>query len=141
MASQNFTYVIGHKSLDADHEQIISLWQTLEATRTIESARGAASHLMDKANGHFACEEAFLRQCGFPGLGPQCTAHRELASDLRRIILVPPSGSGSREDFVASVRRLMGRWVNHIVMEDTKVAPYARTLAHKMTKSMAEQRA
>ena len=129
MSSRSTTYVIGHKSLDADHETIIQLWRNLEATKSIESARKAAMQLMDETIGHFAREEDFMRQCGFPHLAAHRSRHQELAASLRQTVLTPIT---SHDVFVNAVCTLMGRWVNHIVSEDSKLAPYAHNLAIQM---------
>ena len=129
MSSRSTTYVIGHKSLDADHEMIVQLWRTLEASKSIEAARKAAMQLMDEAIGHFSREEDFMRQCNFPQLAAHRTRHQELASCLRQTVLTPIT---SHDGFVNAVCTLMGRWVSHIVTEDAKLAPYARQLAVQM---------
>jgi len=135
MSARSLSYVIGHKSLDADHELIIDLWRRLEATKSLESARTAASQLMTAAADHFTREEVFMRQCGFPRLDEHRASHQDLASSLRRVILTPVLDTGSRDGFVAAVCALMGRMVTHIVVEDAKIAPYARNLASQMAKA------
>ena len=136
MSARSAAYVIGHKSLDADHETIIALWRMLEASRTIESARRAACQLMDETIGHFAREEDFMRRCGYPRLDEHHAVHQDLASTLRRVILTPVPGGGSHTDFVTAVCALLGRLVTHIVAEDAKIAPYARNLASQMARTM-----
>jgi len=138
MSSRNSTYAIGHKSLDADHEAIIGLWRTLEATKTMDAARNAAVRLMDETLGHFSREEVFMAQCGFPHLAEHRASHQDLAGKLRRIIL----SSNSHKDFVGAICTLMERWVTvHIVVDDAKIAPYARALAERMAKALSQQAA
>ena len=138
MPPPSATHLIGHKSLDADHERIIALWRSLEASKTMEAARAAVSQLLDEAIGHFAREEDFMRQCGFPGLADHRVRHQDLASDLRRSILSPMLASGTRHDFIGTARALLNRLVTHILVEDAKIAPYARALASRMSKTMAK---
>jgi hemerythrin-like metal-binding protein len=108
---------------------IIQLWRNLEASKSIEAARKAAMQLMDETIGHFAREEEFMRQCGFPQLATHRSRHQELAASLRQTVLTPIT---SHDGFVNAVCTLMGRWVSHIMTEDAKLAPYARQLATQM---------
>ena len=132
MSSRSTTYVIGHKSLDADHEMIVQLWRTLESSKSIEAARKAAMQLMDETIGHFAREEDFMRQCNYPDLASHRGRHQELASNLRQTVLTPVT---SHDAFVSAICTLMGRWVSHIITEDAKLAPYARQLATQIAAS------
>lgn len=129
MSSRSTTYIIGHKALDDDHAVIIELWRGLEASRTLEAARNAASRLMDETIDHCIREEEFMRHCGFPRLDTHRAHHQHLAADLRRVILAPMLDSKAPDDFVNAVCIQMGRWVSHILVEDAKLAPYARNLA------------
>ena len=93
---------------------------------------------MDETLNHFTREEAFMRQCGFPGLDGHRAIHQELASSLRHVILAPTFDTGKRADFIGAVCALMGRMVTHIVVEDAKIAPYARNLASQVSRAMAK---
>jgi hemerythrin len=139
MSSRSFTFVIDNESLDADHEMIVGLWRTLDASRTVETARTVAMRLMDEATGHFAREEEFMRQCGFPQQAAHRASHQTLAADLRRVIITSMLGGGPRDDFVDTVRALANRWVGHIVGEDSKLAPYGRKIAAQTAKPMARK--
>jgi hemerythrin-like metal-binding protein len=109
---------------------IVELWRTLESSKSIEAARKAAMQLMDETIGHFAREEDFMRQCGFPQAAAHRSRHQELAASLRQTILAPVT---SHDAFVNAICTLMGRWVSHIVTDDAKLAPYAHQLAIRAT--------
>ena len=138
MSSRSLTFVIGHPALDADHQMIVELWRSLEATKTEDSARTVAARLMDLTLGHFSREEDFMRQCGFPLLEAHRNHHRALASELRRVILSPVMGGG-RDDLVSAVCALMNRWISHILVEDARIAPYAKAHARQMTRPPARR--
>ncbi|KIM00071.1 hypothetical protein CCC_02859 [Paramagnetospirillum magnetotacticum MS-1] len=124
------TYSIGQPALDDDHDRMIAAWRELEASRTLDAAKTAAAVLMSEAAEHFAREEQFMLQCGYPDRVRHTAMHAEMASGLRRVLLSPLMGGGKHEDFVGAVRNLMDRWVRvHILGEDTKLAPYARNFA------------
>lgn len=77
-----------------------------------------------------------MTQCGFPRRMEHAAMHREMASSLRRIILAPLLTNEARENFVAQIRALMQTWVTvHIVVEDAKIAPFARALGNRLANS------
>jgi hemerythrin len=121
------SYAIGHKALDDDHDRMIAAWRELEGSRTLDAAKAAAAALMAEAGEHFAREEMFMLQCGYPDRARHIALHEEMAANLRRVLLSPLMGNGSQGDFVLAVRSLMDKWVMvHILGEDAKLAPYAR---------------
>ncbi|MBI3446366.1 MAG: hemerythrin family protein [Magnetospirillum sp.] len=133
MPSKGSSYLIGHPELDADHDAMISIWRELEASRTMETAKMVAVRLMNETSAHFAREEEFMAQCRFPELGRHRALHSEMISSLRRVLLSPLMGSGKHEDFVLAVRSLMEKWISvHLVAEDSKLAPYARSQSGRM---------
>ncbi|BAE51895.1 bacteriohemerythrin [Paramagnetospirillum magneticum] len=124
------SYTIGHKPLDDDHDRMIAAWRELEGSRTLEAAKAAAAVLMAEAGEHFAREEMFMLQCGYPDRVRHMALHAEMASGLRRVLLSPLMGGSPHDDFVLAVRSLMDKWVMvHILGEDAKLAPYARAHA------------
>lgn len=121
------SYSIGHPILDDDHDRMIAAWRELEASRTLEAAKAAASRLMAEASGHFDREEQFMVQCGYPDLARHKRLHAEMGAALRHVLLLPLLGKGGHEEFILAMRSLMDKWVMaHILGEDSKLAPYVR---------------
>jgi hemerythrin len=124
------SYSIGHAALDDDHDRMIAAWRELEASRTLDAAKQAAARLMAEAGEHFSREEIFMQQCGYPDLVRHREMHAQMASALRKVILSPLMGDVKHVEFVASVRGLMEKWITvHILVEDARLAPYARAHA------------
>lgn len=122
-------YRIGHKALDDDHDDMIAAWRELEAGLTFEAAKAAAARLSAIAGEHFAREEQFMLECGFPDRASHRRLHEDMAAGLRRILLLPLLGNIAHQDFVGAVRRMMNEWIMvHIVVEDAKLAPFAARL-------------
>jgi hemerythrin len=124
------SYSIGHAALDDDHDRMIAAWRELEASRTLDAAKAAAARLMAEAGEHFSREELFMLQCGYPDLVRHKELHAQMGAALRKVILSPLMGEVKHEDFVASMRNLMEKWITvHILVEDARLAPYARAHA------------
>lgn len=121
------SYSIGQPDLDDDHDHMIVCWRELESSGTLAAAKAAATQLMTQTTEHFAREEAFMAQCGYPDLVRHKKLHAEMAAALRNILLSPLLGNGRHEEFILAVRSLMNKWVAaHILGEDAKLTPYAR---------------
>ena len=121
------SYSIGHPVLDDDHDRMIAAWRELEASRTLEAAKAAASRLMAEASGHFDREEQFMALCGYPDLARHKRLHAEMGAALRHVLLLPLLGKGGHEEFIQAMRSLMDKWVMaHILGEDSRLAPYVR---------------
>lgn len=123
-------YHIGHKALDGDHDGMIAVWRELEAGLSFEAAKAAAARLSSIAAEHFAREEQFMLECGYPDRIRHRMLHDDMTVGLRRILLSPLLGSVGHQEFVGFMRRLMNEWIMvHILVEDAKLAPYAARLA------------
>ena len=136
MSQKSASYVIGHQVLDEDHDAMVAIWRELEASQTLETAKMAAVKLMNQTAEHFAREEEFMVQCGYPDLARHRGLHRDMIAALRGVLLSPLIGSGKHEDFVVAVRSLMQKWIAvHLVAEDARLAPYVRRAGGRLAAS------
>jgi hemerythrin len=76
---------------------------------------------IDYAQIHFAAEEKYLRQAGYPGLAAQKKEHEAFVAGVMRQL---QSFEENRNDPVVLVEFLKSWLLNHIAVMDRKYAPY-----------------
>lgn len=131
-------FSIGHRELDGDHNRMIAVWRELEKERSLDAAKTAAVRMMADAGGHFAREEMVMLLCGYPDLDRHRRQHESMGFGLRAVLLSPLLRDGPPQDFIQAMRGLMNRWIDHILGEDAKLAPYIRIREAAVRRAVAK---
>jgi hemerythrin-like metal-binding protein len=119
-------YSVGHPDLDADHENLVELINTLhdawEAGEDLDVLNGIFGELLMYTDYHFQREERMLENMGYPALEKQKADHaglRQRVRDFRARPLAQPNPvlTVEIEDFLKS-------WLmTHILDEDMRYKP------------------
>ncbi len=120
-------YKIGLKELDAQHLILFSIINQIDIN--IDSGRPAdliedvLGALRSYVEYHFAFEEGFMRQHGYPDLEHHRDAHGSLSAELAGL----PAQSDDRLAQAVRIRKFAIDWlVDHILQEDAAFAEYMR---------------
>ena len=122
---------IGVPEIDAQHKTLF------ERAGRFEAAVKAREHsfrledlfayLVDYARVHFAAEEKFMREVGYPGLAEQLHEHAEFR---RRLLSLVPQWE-SEDDSTAMLAALVGfldAWlIDHVTRSDQRIGDFVRT--------------
>lgn len=117
----------GDPCVDRQHEEI---HQLLDYVESADDAPGEVLHVLDRlmahVDGHFATEEALMRQCGYSGEAARehIRDHHELTQSARQMVLLFRSGElNSTKPLVTFLRE----WLDgHVHGHDVKFIAYAR---------------
>jgi hemerythrin len=119
----------GFASIDEQHglflEMLGELAERIGAGQHRQGVLDAFQGMRAYAEGHFADEEALMRDRGYPGYAAHCRLHGTFTQRLRDLEGRMGEGPG-----LLSLETLefLGNWfVNHIRDEDQRFAAFART--------------
>ncbi len=121
---------VGQPSIDDDHKHLIEYLNELDAAlnaRVYMPARVAKTlmKLLEYTQQHFQREEKIMAMVHFPKLEEHKRRHAEAVkaiSDLSNIFAKEPTRANGERIYAFTADWL----VNHIIMEDTQIAPYVR---------------
>jgi len=133
------SWLLGIEPLDADHLELVRLVNRLiEAAQTRPPAsRCSHTHariaaqglqvclqrLIDHLRKHFAAEEAFLQEIGYPGIAEHESEHALLLAELvdlqRRLV-----ASGAERIDEDDLELVRDWFLNHVVTEDRRFASH-----------------
>lgn len=119
----------GNRTIDGEHRELLDAVNRLMDACGSGQGRAAfkstADFLLDYVNKHFAHEEQLQRDNSYPGMAAHKAFHEQYKKTLRDIVLaIPPAGPGIAD--VAKINNHVGMLVNHIRIEDKKLAAFLK---------------
>ena len=121
---------IGDEAIDADHQHLVELINTVELT--LQGASGAAplaatmDQLMRYAKEHFEREETLMRIIGYKGLAEHRQAHRKLRDslgELRTGIEAAQTQPPAPQELARLVALLRSWLLDHVLQQDMLYKP------------------
>ncbi len=129
-------YSIGVPEMDAQHARWIELIEHFRAAAAnhmldeqgLDAAEQALEQLLDYTRQHFASEEKFIAERGYPDLEAHAKRHRELESDVAR--LLDEIRAHKTRTTPLKLNLLITIWLmEHIMSEDSHYARFLRARA------------
>jgi len=127
LLSWNDNLSVGVATIDADHKKLVSiineLFDAMRAGRGQDALGKILDSLVSYTKTHFAREENFFAQTGYP----DSTAHKKLHDDLTRQVLEVQRKYKQGETGILSVEvmNFLKDWLlTHIKGEDKKYGPH-----------------
>lgn len=126
-------YSIGIPEMDAQHARWIELIEAFRAAAAgqlleragFDAACHALEQLLAYTRQHFASEEKFIAERGYPGFEPHCRRHRELEADVAR--LLDEIREHKTRTTPLKLNLLITIWLmEHIMSEDKEYALFLR---------------
>lgn len=122
-------YKTGVRVIDNDHKLLFDLTEGLVACAEGNINGGSMGEIIDRlvtyANEHFAREEQFMANCGYPALEDHIAEHRRAADEIygiRQLFRSHPEELDPRK-----VAQFFTNWLaNHIQARDLRYVPYVR---------------
>ncbi len=123
---------IGQPTIDEDHKHLINylneLGEAMDAPKfaAVRVAK-VLTALLEYTRDHFAREEKMMQQARYPDLEAHIVKHREAV----RVISSLAGSFGNEPNRINAERiyNFTAEWlVRHIIMEDSRLAPYVRGL-------------
>ena len=120
-------YMVGIGAIDHDHKVLFILINRLhdeiKGSRGEDAVGEALDGLIQYVDTHFAREEQFMDECGYPDLVKHAKKHRKLASTVHSLKTLfdddPEQLSSGR------ILGFLKNWlVNHILKSDMDYVPY-----------------
>jgi hemerythrin-like metal-binding protein len=129
---------VGVDAIDSDHQQILSLVNTLSQNLiSDEELTTAIEEMMDYTRYHFAREEAIMEVCGYPDLVAHRERHHNLVAQVNE--LAEAWHSSRTTDTMHKLRKfLRDWWLGHIVEVDTTITLYTEGKDEDIRKVLAD---
>ena len=123
---------IGVDAIDKDHLFIAKLMNRISHQDFDKNELDVAiSELMDYTLNHFRREEAILTACDYPEIEQHKALHVELRAKVMK--LSDQWDANKSPETVYMLRDLLrNMWVDHVLKEDTKIAPYTEHAAQEI---------
>lgn len=123
---------LGNDLIDTQHRMLVLLCRKLDiAIKTKESEqviRWVMLELKKFTEFHFVSEENFMHEIGYPDIDDHALIHSELLSQLD-VMLAKIS---HHKEFPEDLLYFLNKWlVQHVVLEDLKIAKFAKTSEKK----------
>ncbi len=120
-------YKVGIAAIDNDHQTLFGLVNRLhdriKAGDGEDAVGDALDGLIDYIDTHFAREERYMDECGYPGLVAHARKHRDLARTVRSLKTL--FEDDPREVENDAILRFLKNWLtNHILKSDMDYVPY-----------------
>lgn len=123
------TYSVGVKVIDEDHKALFeivnALHDSIKRGDTDRSVGSALEALVNYVEQHFAREERYMRECGYPELARHISAHTRLAGTVRSVQELHQS-EPDQVDTEELLDFLKDWLTRHIVKVDSHYSPYLR---------------
>ena len=125
----NQTLDIGVASMNEDHREILDamneIFDAYEAGKEGDAINRLVSRLGAVCTQHFADEENFMEEVGYPGLKSHKIIHKKLLEDFSgHAAAIEAAGGKANDDFFSFLRRWL---VAHIKGIDIKYAEHANS--------------
>ncbi|HYC41563.1 MAG TPA: bacteriohemerythrin [Noviherbaspirillum sp.] len=122
---------IGHELIDADHQDIFDAAQRLHAEITSEEPEYSIVgevlvELIDHTGGHFAREEALMREIGFPAYEAHKREHTLLMQKVNDLHRQYMDSRSSRNLPIEVAKFIQYGLVRHIMRSDMELASFMR---------------
>ncbi len=115
----NETYSIGIPELDAQHQLLFNIANSIPETVDEKKARTCIVRLFKYAREHFATEEDEMRRVGYPKLDEHIRIHDALISNLSDVAMAPLD----TEEANIAFKKFALHWiVDHIMIRDKDIA-------------------
>lgn len=119
-------YTIGIKELDAQHRQLVvllgELYDAMQTSNTADSLGRTLSQLVAYTRTHFATEERYMAQYGYPGLEAQKKEH---ANFVDKILKFKNDFDSGRTTLSVSLATFVKDWLfTHILGSDKQYGPF-----------------
>ncbi|MBI9080587.1 MAG: hemerythrin family protein [Pseudodesulfovibrio sp.] len=119
---------IGLPELDNQHKRLLALSNSLIQAMTVGKGKEVLQLLFEEIKGytayHFADEERYMRQIGYPHQEEHANIHKEMTQqvdEFREKLLNSKVSADEALDFI-------NNWiVAHIMKEDTKIGLFAKS--------------
>lgn len=125
----NESFATGIPAIDKQHRSLIRLindiFLLLSKHVDVVAFRRLVSRLQDYTRTHFAYEEKFMKDIGYPGLPGHLAEHRKLVTKTQVLHASLPFQTDSATQEMFQVLRRW--WVNHICNIDMAYARFHRT--------------
>ncbi len=120
-------YKVGIAAIDNDHKTLFTLVNRLhdriKAGDGEEAVGDALDGLIDYIDTHFAREERYMEECGYPDVVHHAQKHRDLARTVRSLKTL--FEDDPREVENDAILRFLKNWLtNHILKSDMAYVPY-----------------
>lgn len=117
------SYQLGDAEIDAQHQTMFCLVNTLLAATEKSSLAEAAAHLFKHTREHFAHEETLMLRMNYPDMKAHVEQHNTLLSKLENVLEIIASYTLD----MASFESFLSAWVlNHIETLDAQLVSTIR---------------
>lgn len=132
-------YLVGIAAIDNDHKTLFALVNRLhdriKAGDGEDAVGDALDGLVDYIDTHFAREERYMEECGYPDIIPHAQKHRDLARTVHSLKTL--FEDDPREIENDAILRFLKNWLtNHILKADMDYVPYV--MGEKKGRFMAD---
>ena len=119
-------YSVGIRELDSQHKQLVSilndLYEAMQAQKTNEVLGKILNQLVSYTKAHFATEEKYMAQYGYPDLASQ---KREHEAFTKKVVDFKESFDSGRTSLSVSLTSFVKDWLfSHIGGSDKKYGPF-----------------
>lgn len=120
-------YSINDDAIDQEHRHLFALANQVLCFRAsgerLEAVRGAMVALYEYVKTHFAHEEQYMQEVGYPGLPAHRVLHETIIHEMNEIMRESPQ----LDTLVYKLKRLMKTWVVHHILEaDRQIGDFLR---------------
>ena len=129
------TMAIGDAGIDADHQRLIELINTVEMTVFASAGNAEISASLDQlvtyTNEHFEREENLMRCTSYNGLIHHRQSHRDLCLQLKKIRaeIETAEAKALSTDEIEQLVVLLRHWLlDHVFKEDMLLKPFLKSL-------------
>lgn len=117
------SYKIGHPGIDAQHQHLFALANTLLATDDVPTLQRLVMELYKHTREHFEAEEALMRKYQYPTLAAHADYHNMLLARLNAI----SEGVGQGALDKPMLTQLMSDWaLRHVAQDDAPIVGFIR---------------
>lgn len=119
-------YSVGVRELDSQHKQLVKilgdLYEAMQAQKANEVLGKLLNELLRYTKTHFATEEKYMSQHGYPDLAAQKKEHEMFTAKIAEFIESFESG---RTSISVSVTSFVKNWLfSHILSSDKKYSSF-----------------
>jgi len=124
------TFVLGIEEIDTQHQSIVEHFANF--SKAVQDGSGKeilaemAHFLVEYATLHFATEERYMQQYGYPRIEEQRSEHAEFSRDAQELVTRIQEEGASREMAIALTGKMV-RWViQHVRNHDRDMVNFVK---------------